>query len=144
VIFNFCKRVLCFVLILMLAACAVQQQLELKQREDLAESSRKDFINAMRWKRFGVAASLMKTEYREDFMATFTPLKDIHIFTVKNVNTKDTADGRRFEMSVEMEYYLLPSVTVKTFNFDQTWEYFDGDDPALQGFFIVTPFPEFP
>lgn len=143
-IFNFCKRLVCFLLILMLTACAIQQKLERKQIDEVAENSRKDFINAMRWKRFGVAAGLMQAEYREDFMATFMPLKDIHIFTIKNVNTKDTADGRSFEMSVEMEYYLLPSVTVKTFNFDQTWEYFDGDDPALQGFLIITPFPEFP
>jgi len=128
----------------MLSACAIQQKLERKQIDEIAEDSRTDFINAMRWKRFGVAAGLMKTEYREDFMATFTPLKDLHLFYVKNVNTKDAADGRSFEMSVEMEYYLLPSVTVKTFNFDQTWEYFDGDDPALQGFLVVTPFPEFP
>jgi hypothetical protein len=43
-----------------------------------------------------------------------------------------------------MDYYLLPSVTVKTFRFDQTWLFFSGDETELQGFFITTPFPDFP
>jgi hypothetical protein len=53
-------------------------------------------------------------------------------------------EGRRFETTIEMDYYILPSITVKTFRFEQTWVLFDGEDPALQGFLIVTPFPEFP
>ncbi len=47
-------------------------------------------------------------------------------------------------MSVEMDYYLLPSVTIKTFSFDQTWLYFDGEDSEPKGFFVTTPFPDFP
>ena len=128
----------------MLVACGVQQKLELKQRAELGEYSRDDFMNGMRWKRFKVAASLMKPEYRQDFMATFTPLKDIHIFDVRLIDMQTSEEGRRFETTVEMDYYLLPSVTVKTFQFEQTWVYFEGDDQSLQGFFIVTPFPDFP
>ena len=103
-------------------------------------------MDGMRWKRFKVAASLMKPEYRQDFIATFTApaLKDIHIFDVRLIDMQTTEEGRRFETTVEMDYYLLPSVTVKTFQFEQTWKYFEGDDSGQQGFFVVTPFPEFP
>lgn len=143
-IFNFWKRLLCFVLVLMLAACAVQQKLEYKQVTELGESSRDDFMKSMRWKRFKIAASLVTPEHRQDFMTTFRPLKDIHITDVRLANLQPAADGRRFETSIEMDYYLLPSVTVKTFRFDQTWVYSDGDGSTPKGFFITTPFPEFP
>jgi len=43
-----------------------------------------------------------------------------------------------------MDYYLLPSVSVKTFRFEQSWEFFGGDDQPQNGYFIVTPFPKFP
>ncbi len=43
-----------------------------------------------------------------------------------------------------MDYYLLPSVTVKTFSFDQTWVYFNGEDSPQTGFLIITSFPDFP
>ena len=52
--------------------------------------------------------------------------------------------GRRIETVVEMDYYLLPSVTVKTFSFDQIWVYTEKSDTSEESFLIVTPFPEFP
>ncbi len=143
-ILNFCKSLFCCVLVLMLVACGVQQKLELKQRAELGEQSRDDFMNSMRWKQFKVAASLMLPEHRRDFMKTFATLRDIHVVDVRLIDMQSSMESRRFETTIEMDYYLLPSVTVKTFGFDQTWEYYEGDDPSLQGFFIVTPFPEFP
>ena len=141
---NFLKRLCFFILVLMLAACAVQQKLEYKQVTELGEASRDDFMNSMRWKRFKIAASLITPEHRQDFIATFRPLKDIHITDVRLVDLQPAADGRRFEASMEMDYYLLPSVTVKTLHLVQTWLYSDGDDSTPKGFFITTPFPEFP
>jgi hypothetical protein len=128
-------------LTLCLAACLAQSQ---APPDKLAESSRDDFISALRWKQYPVAASLMKPEFREGFLETFNALKDIHIVDVRLINLKATQEGRRFETTLEMDYYLLPSVTVKTFLFKQTWIYFEGEDQALQGFLIVTPFPDFP
>ncbi len=143
-IFNYCKRLCCLVLILMLAACAVQQKLEFNQVTDLGEASRDDFMKSLRWKRFKIAASLITPEHRQDFMTTFGPLRDINITDVRLAHLQPDADGRRFETTIEMDYYLLPSVTVKTFSFDQTWVYSDGDGSTPKGFFITTPFPEFP
>lgn len=135
------SKVLCgFLLVLTLAACASH----MPPTGNLAEDSRADFMNAMRWKRFQVAASLMEPQLRQDFLATFAPLRDIHIVDVRLMEVQPFDGERRFEAIVEMDYYLLPSVTVKTFSFAQSWEYFSGDDPERQGFLIVTPFPDFP
>jgi hypothetical protein len=145
VIFNFCKRLCCFTLMLMLVSCAAHHKFELQQTATLGEKSRDDFMNAMRWKQFDVAGSLMLPEHRKHFMKTFMPLtKDIHIIDVKLAYLQSSEENRRFETTVEIEYYLLPSVTIKTFSFDQTWLYFDGKDSAPEGFFVTTPFPDFP
>lgn len=101
-------------------------------------------MDAMRWKRFKVAATLMQTEHRQDFMETFTALKGIHITDIRLIDLIPAEGNRRFDTKIEMDYYLLPSVTVKTFQFDQTWKFFDEENHPLQGYFIVTPFPDFP
>ena len=138
---NFSKLFCGLLLALLLAACIGQSQVP---PDKIAEMSRDDFMSAMRWKQYQVAANLMKPEFREDFLAAFNDLKDIHIVDVRLIDLQSSQEDRRFETTLEMDYYLLPSVTVKTFRFKQTWIYFDGEDPALQGFLIVTPFPAFP
>lgn len=129
-----------FVLALIVIACSSQ----VKPTAKLGEMSQDTFMSDLRWKSFKAAASLMLPEHRQGFMKTFTALKDIDITDVRLIDMQRSEDGRRFETTVEMEYYLLPSVTLKTFRFDQTWLLFDDDDPAQQGFLIVTPFPDFP
>ena len=140
-ILNFLKGLCCFVLILALVACnAATMQSPAK----LADKSQDIFMDAMRWKNFEAAANLMLPEHRKDFKKTFRAVKDITIVDVTLVDVQASDEDRHFETTVEMEYYLLPSVTLKTFSFDQTWLYFDGEDPTQQGFLITTPFPEFP
>ncbi len=134
------KAICGLILVMVLAACSAHVQ----PLGKLAELSRDDFVMAMRWKRFPMAAGLMQQDLRDDFMATFKGLKDIHFTDVRIVDLQTYEEGRRFKTTVEMDYYLLPSVTVKTFTFDQTWVYFEDEDPAKQGFFIVSAFPEFP
>ena len=139
-ILKFLKGLCCFVLILLLAACSASMQSPAK----LADKSQENFIDAMRWKNFEVAASFMLPEHRKDFKKTFRAVKDITIVDVVLVDVQASDEDRHFETTVEMEYYLLPSVTLKTFSFDQTWLFFDGEDPTQQGFLITTPFPKFP
>jgi len=144
VILIFWKRLCCFILVLMLTACGVHQKYSQQQTAKLAELSQEDFKDAMLWKKFNVAASLMLPEHRKKFINTFMPLKDIQILAINTLYLQPSDENRRFETTIEMEYYLLPSVTVKTFTFDQIWVYFEGDDPTQQGFLITTSFPDFP
>lgn len=138
--FSFLKVLCFFVMLLSLVACSSH----IKPVSKLGEMSRDDFMSAVRWKQYKVAADFMLPENRQDFLATFNKVKDIHITDVRLVDLKVTAEGRRFETSIEMDYYLLPSVSVKTFRFEQTWVYFDGEESERQGFLITTSFPDFP
>ena len=140
-ILNFMKVLCSSAILFSLLACGSSFD---KSVNAVGEMSRDDFMNALRWKQYKVAAEFMLPENRKDFLATFNKLKDIHITDVRLLDLQETAEGRRFETSIEMDYYLLPSVSVKTFSFDQDWVYFAGDDTQQTGFRIITSFPDFP
>ena len=139
-ILNFMKVLSGFVILLSLLACSGL----VKPVGEIGEASRDDFMNAMRWKQLKVATEFMLPENRKDFLATFKKVKDIHITDVRLLDLQSSAEGRRFETVIEMDYYLLPSVSLKTFSFEQTWVYFDGEESAREGFLIITSFPDFP
>lgn len=135
-------RTLCaFVLVSLLVACASQMTVPSAK---LGEKYRKDFNSALRWKQYKVAASHMQPELRSEFLAIFDELKDIHIVDVRVVDAQSFDENSRFETTLEMDYYLLPSVTVKTFRFDQSWEFQGSEEQPQRGYSIVSPFPEFP
>ena len=116
-----------------------------KQVAEAGDNSLEDFISALRWKQYQVAASLMQPEFRQEFIETFTAFKDdLHIADVRQVAMQSFEGGRRIETVIEMDYTLLPSITLKTFTFDQIWVFTEESDTTPGGFFIVTPFPEFP
>jgi len=141
VILNFMKILCSAAILFSLLACGSSFD---KSVNEVGEMSRDDFMNALRWKQYKVAAEFMLPDNRKDFLATFNKLKDIHITDVRLLDLQETAEGRRFETSIEMDYYLLPSVSVKTFSFDQDWVYFAGEDSSQKGFRIITSFPVFP
>ena len=140
-ILNFMKVLCSSAILFSLLACGSSFD---KSVNAVGEMSRDDFMNALRWKQYKVAAEFMLPENSKDFLATFNKLKDIHITDVRLLDLQETAEGRRFETSIEMDYYLLPSVSVKTFSFDQDWVYFAGEDSSQKGFRIITSFPDFP
>ena len=130
-----------FIMVLTLAGCNYHE----KQVTEIRENSLEDFISALRWKQYQVAASLMQPEFRQEFIKTFTAFKDdLHISDVRQVAMQSFEQGRRIETVIEMDYTLLPSITLKTFTFDQIWVYTEDSDTAEESFFIVTPFPAFP
>jgi len=136
-----CRSFFMVILGLALIACSSPMQPPV----NIGEKSQKDFMSALRWKQYQAAASLMQPEFRQEFIATFNAFRDdLHISDVRIVNVQIFEEGRRREAAVEMDYYLLPSVQLKTFRFDQIWLYSEGSDTQPEGFFIVTPFPEFP
>ncbi len=127
-------------LLLLLPACSSRMQ----PVGRLGEMSLEEFMAALRWKRFGVAANLMQEEFRAGFRQTFAAVPEIHITDVRLVDVASEAEGRRFTATLDMDYYILPSISVKTFRFEQTWGYFDGKAAPRQGFLITSPFPPFP
>jgi len=137
---NLIQTICILTLTLALFACASH----LTPSPKLAELHHQDFSKALRWKQYNVAASLMDEEFRKPFLETFKELKDIDIIDVRLSDIRFFEDNKRFEASFEMDYVLLPSVTLKTFRFDQTWEFRQNANAPYAGYVIITPFPTFP
>jgi len=136
------RKFLCgFFVVLALAGCNYHTQTV----SEVGDFSREDFISALRWKQYRDAAGFMQPEFRQEFIKTFTAFKDdLHISDVRVVDMQSFEEGRRIETIIEMDYTLLPSITLKTFTFDQIWVYTEESETTQEGFLIVTPFPEFP
>lgn len=128
------------VLALALSACTLLAPPE-KQRKTALD----DFMYALRWQRYSEAATYFTSEHRRAFLDQIEKTgKDLNVTDVrlKQLDLKD--EGRRAEVRLEMDYYLLPSATLKTLLIDQTWVYSEVGDAETNGFHITTPFPEFP
>jgi hypothetical protein len=103
-----------------------------------------DFFQRLRWGQFQEASEHMAGDYREDFLQEFIPLKDLRITDVRLETSTFREKDQRMVTQAVLEYYLLPSITVKTFRFRQEWA-LQKDNPHMPGtWVVVTPFPRFP
>lgn len=125
-------------LALLLGACAVLNPPAEQQQKALD-----DFIYALRWQRYADAAAFFATDNRQAFLEQMTSLKDLNITEVRTVRRELSEAGRHAETRLEIDYYLLPSITLKTLAVDQTWRWFAASADSPQGFQIITPFPKF-
>ena len=133
------SRWLLLSMVVFLTACGVFHATE-KQRTAAVD----DFMNALRWQRYQEAAAFFTSEHRRAFLDQMEELRDLKVTDVRLQRIEPADEGRRVEARLEMDYYLLPSATLKTLRIEQTWVYSATGDPAGSSFLITTPFPKFP
>lgn len=127
-------------LALALSACTLLAPPE-KQRKTALD----DFMYALRWQQYPAAATYFTSEHRQTFLDQIEKNnKNLNVTDVRLKQLDLKEDGRRAEVRLEMDYYLLPSATLKTLSIDQTWVYSEVGDAEANGFLITTPFPEIP
>ena len=126
-----------------LTACGMNSLMhsQKKQREDSVEG----FKHALRFDEYQVAASYLVPEHRAAFLELFRAMeKDLTIVDVRIEEITVLGEGEKVDVFLEFDYYLLPSVAVKTFRFDHTWV-IHKTDPERDGVYLIeTPFPVFP
>lgn len=130
---------LLFALILALTACTLLNP-PAKQRKTALE----DFMYALRWQRYPEASQFFVREQRQGFLDQFEALKGLNITDVRLKRVDQSAEDRKAEVRLELDYYLLPSATLKTLQVNQTWVFFETADTDNNGYLITTPFPKFP
>ncbi len=125
-------------LLLALVACAALNPPAKQQGEALD-----NFMYALRWRLHPEAAAYFTDEYKEAFLTQMEALADLNVTEVRlnQVNLKE--EGLRADTVMEMDYFILPSTTLKTLKIKQTWRYL-GPEGADRGYLITTPFPKFP
>jgi len=102
-----------------------------------------DFMYALRWQLYPEAAAHFTSEHREAFLNRMENLKDLNVTEVRLKRVELTDAGHRAETLMEMDYFILPSTTLKTLQIKQSWSFLE-PEAAGNGFLITTPFPKFP
>ena len=130
-------------LLVNLTACALGDLVSSPSEQ--GQEALDNFVRALRVGEYATASSYLVPENRQAFLDIFEPLKkDLTIIDIQVEQIALAEEGRRADVTLEMEYYLLPSAAVKTFRFDQTWTYFDDGKQETPFYLIETPFPAFP
>lgn len=115
----------------------------LDSREKDRKASFDNFSKYLRYQLYPAAGSYFCPDLRDPFLDQMEQIRGLNVTDVRLVRVDIREDGTKVDARLEMDYYLLPSVTVKTLRIDQSWHH--RDDPREgEGFCIATPFPAFP
>jgi len=101
-------------------------------------------MQRLRWRDYQGAAKHFTEPHREGFLKQFRRADDLNVTDVRLMSARFIAAEERMETEVEVEYFLLPSATLKTFQFDQQWTYFRAGENLPGEWRITSLFPEFP
>jgi len=104
----------------------------------------RDYAERLRWRDYkGVARYLDETE-RGAFLSRYGTLDELSIINVQ-LESADFAEGdQRVVTTTDVEYYLLPSLSVKKIRLRQQWVYQGADRYHPGTWRLEGPFPAFP
>jgi hypothetical protein len=137
------KRCWCLgFLLFCLVGCALSSQVVSPENQFL--KTQDDFMQRLRWRDYQGAAKHFTEPLQAGFLQQFRRPEDLNVTDVRLESAKYLADQEQMETVVVVEYFLLPSATLKTFRLEQQWAYFR-DHKNLPGEWRITSlFPEFP
>ena len=139
----FIRSSLIALLICCLSACGLNNLVN--SPENQRQEALDTFVQAMRLGEFKVASTFLAQKNQASFLDQFETLKkDLSFVEVRIEEITVIDEGERVDVDLELDYFLLPSVTVKTFLFYHTWVYEEEDKNQPAGYVIETAFPPFP
>lgn len=104
----------------------------------------KDYAERLRWRDYQQVAAYLPEGNRDAFLRRFAALDDLHIVDVRLESATFSEEGRRVQTTLALEYYLIPSITLKKTRLHQQWHY-QGEDRYHSGTWkLAGPFPPFP
>lgn len=104
----------------------------------------RDFVKRVRWLDYQGAAQHMVEVDRQGFLDRFAEDEDLRVvdFEIERIDFRD--DGLQVEVRYILEYYRLPSVTVKKERFKLEWEFREEKKMMPGTWLITTEFPQLP
>lgn len=103
----------------------------------------KAFSERMRWEDFDVVAAYVAAEEREAFLANWKVGDDLKVVETQVEGIK-MLDEDTAEVSMTIDYYLLPSTTVKQVESQQEWRYTAGEKFQIGSWELVSGVPMLP
>lgn len=108
------------------------------------EKAGRDFAQRLRWGDYNEAGGYFTGRNREAFLERFATPGDLHIVDVVVERAELGPKARKGTIWMRIEYYLLPSPTVREFRFRLQWRRQGGDRFTPGSWQITSPFPDFP
>lgn len=100
-----------------------------------------DYLQRLRWQDHnGVARHLVESE-RDAYLEQWSDQQDLRMTDAILDSMDFQQQGRLAQTRVTLEYYRLPSTTIKKLRLNQTWKYLGGDRTHPGQWQIITPFP---
>ena len=112
-------------------------------KDDLGKKN-DDFMLRVRWLDFPGAALYFNDELGKEFVTRFSEADDLKItaFTMSRVDVD--VPQEKVTIHYLLEYYMLPSASVKKKRFSLTWEQMPASVAGEELWRITEPFPEIP
>jgi len=137
---KFLFFVFAFLFLGSLAACSladkVSPQEEFQKQQAL-------YMQTLRWKDCPNMAAFFTEPRREHFFDQTLGLDDLRITDVRLLRSTFQEETAQVKTIVEVDYYLLPSLTVKTLRMNQDWTFYPGDNFNSGVWQITSPFQGF-
>jgi hypothetical protein len=102
----------------------------------------KGYIRMIRWHEFDKSTLFYVDEpLREDFQKRVNAFEEVKVVDYRIKNQECWPKKGTAEVTVEWDYYIPPSVTVKTVKDPQKWRYIEEEN--RRGWLLTTILPEF-
>ncbi len=86
----------------------------------------------------------MDESLQEEFLDRFRDQEDLHIVEVRPEAIRVEPPGSRAKVRMVVEFYNLPSLTVRKISFSQKWALVHGAGSGTPVWRIISPLPPFP
>jgi sensor c-di-GMP phosphodiesterase-like protein len=125
-----------FVCLALTAGCAAYS--DMKKQDDFSETS-KSYEKMIFWSNYDTADSFRDPQERETHPADIDELKNIKVtsYSVKKVSVSE--DQAEVRQTVEIGYYRVDEVTLKTMRDQQVWVY----NPIAKRWYLQSGLPLF-
>jgi len=107
------------------------------------EESLIKYNDLVRWNEFNEASIFVIESLSEDYMARVKAAKDVRVAEYRILKKKYDEIKGEAEAQVEIDYYTLFSLKVKTLIDTQKWVFVEEKENDKTGWRLVSPFPEF-
>lgn len=102
------------------------------------------FSEAMRWQDYLGAGNYLQTDIRSAFLDQFEQDEDLHVIESRIVSVELNAETGMVEADYRLEYYRLPSMRVKKWQWSQQWQ-LQSQKGLKSGIWLITnPPPPLP
>lgn len=130
------------ILLLILTATGACARIETLNAANDFESNSKKYNQMLRWHEMSQAGlTYADDSLKAAFFERARAAKNVNITDYRVIYQECTPEKKTARVIIEMDYYIPPSVTVKTLEYDQQWQYVEINEKKYWK--LMTLLPEF-